>query len=67
MEAKIKEYITEHNIELIREQLKEINCNHKWWDHGSGLGYRCKECGYYTGLDDTLNKLIKKLLTTKKK
>ena len=65
MEAKIKDYITKQNIMLIKGYLSEINCKHKWQEYGGG--YKCLKCNYYTGLNDTLNNLIKKLLTTKKK
>lgn len=56
MEEKIKEHITKLS--------EEANCRHKWIKYA--FGYLCRKCGYYTNNDVKLNKLIKKLLDTKK-
>lgn len=69
MEEEIENYIVEHRMKMLKKLLEEnfkIACCKHLWDK-YGWGYKCRECSYYTGTDDKFNKLIKKLLTTKKK
>jgi len=46
--------------ERIEGLLRIMVCKHLWQKHG--FGYKCETCGYYTGLDNELNELIKKEL-----
>jgi hypothetical protein len=63
---KVDLYVSKEAIRLANLQLSYGNCNkHDWQKHGHG--YQCKECKRYTGDDQTLNKLIQKLLSKTKK
>jgi len=63
MRNKIKLYITEQNIKQISNLTKQIMCKHQW--KKNGFGYKCFKCNWYTGLDENLNIMIKKLYTSK--
>lgn len=67
MEAKIQRHIIESQTKIISEFLKIMRCKHKWEKFGQEGSYWCKKCHYYTAIGSELNKLIKKLLTNKKK
>lgn len=57
--GRISEYIQKRNNKITLALQKESRCNHKWNEHG--FGYQCAKCNFYTGLNQDLNKLIKKL------
>jgi hypothetical protein len=46
----------------LNKQIKELNkiieCNHNFYPYG--LGYKCRVCDYYTGLNSHLNAVVKK-------
>ena len=56
----IKHYIKSQQIAFITKALTNLICDHDKWKK-SGLGYVCKDCGYYTGTNNDLNDSIKKL------
>ena len=53
---KVKEHIQRENSRCIDEDIKQMQCNHKWVKYGHG--YKCLECDYYTGMHTTLNGYI---------
>ena len=53
-------YVASTLKERIEGQLRIMVCKHSWQKYG--FGYKCCSCGYYTGLDNELNELIKKEL-----
>lgn len=57
----IAQHIKERNERLMKAMQVEIDCNHKWDEYGHG--YKCSECGFYTGMNATLNRLIDESLT----
>jgi hypothetical protein len=55
---KIREYLAEQFDRKLDEFNKQFRCKHKFEKYG--LGYKCKECGFYTGTNDELNRVIKR-------
>lgn len=55
---KISYCIKAMNIPQIKRMQNENKCKHLWTEFG--FGYECDNCGYYTGMNGDLNKLIEK-------
>ena len=53
---KIKQLINKSILQEITKLLEQLACDHEW--ESQGLGYKCNKCGYYTGTNKELNKLI---------
>lgn len=35
---------------------ESVHCKHEWYKYG--FGYKCDKCNFYSGTNNTLNKLI---------
>ena len=55
----INNYIKKQNNRVIENLQKQIDCNHIWKEHG--LGFVCKKCSYYTGLNHKLNEKLNQI------
>ncbi len=72
MEAAIQRYIIKKHVENVRifmeQVIKHTTCEHKWekYKFMNEQVYKCQKCTFLSQ-DKKLNKLIKKLLTTKDK
>jgi len=61
-----RQHIAESMAADISKSLKTMTCEHKWKEHA--FGYICTAgCGYYTGMSDVLNNMIKVELKGRKK
>lgn len=56
----ISDFINNKNDLQIKQLLLQNNCDHAWNEFG--MGFYCKKCDFYTGLNSYLNALITKVL-----
>ena len=59
--AKITKIINSIHAPIMKSMMAQDKCDHHW--EAYGFGFKCVKCGYYSGLNEKLNKELKKLLT----